>query len=188
MVMKGIVWKRPWPAMLMISLLAGGCEREERIFDTPPSEVPAPPKINITSISLTPAVDPSEAGRKYERSAYQLSQGKQLFRVFNCVGCHSAGGGGMGPALMDNHWIYGSSIENVFESVSQGRPNGMPSFRNKATTEEIWQLAAYVRSLAALVPRDAAPSRDDGMWPHSAENRLPRTHPDDSNERIDRGD
>lgn len=132
----------------------------------------------MTSLSLGSAPAPSEAGRKYERNAYQLSQGKQLFQVFNCEGCHFAGGGGMGPALMDDHWIYGSSIENIFTTIQEGRPNGMPSFRDRATTEQIWQLAAYVRSIAALVPRDAAPGRNDGLWPRPAENRLPRTLPD----------
>ena len=164
--------------ILTASVLAVGCEREDRIFRTPPGEIPAPPRVQVTSLSPGPAPAPSEPGRKYQRNAYQLSQGKQLFRVMNCNGCHSTGGGGMGPALMNDHWIYGSSIENIFSTIRDGRPNGMPSFRNRATTEQIWQLAAYVRSVAALVPRDAAPGRDDGLWTRPAENRLPRTHPD----------
>ena len=86
----------------------------------------------------------------------------------------------MGPALMDDEWIYGSSIDAIAATITEGRPNGMPSFRNRATQEEIWQLAAYVRSLAGQVSSDAAPGRDEGLRGHEPENRLPRTHPVDA--------
>ena len=59
----------------------------------------------------------------------QIAAGKQLFSAMNCVGCHFNGGGGMGPPLMDNIWIYGNSIENIAATIREGRPNGMPSFR-----------------------------------------------------------
>src|SRR4051794_8116437 len=68
---------------------------------------------------------------KYEENAYALSQGQQFYNKFNCVGCHSHGGGGMGPALMDDEWIYGSNPEQIFATIVQGRPNGMPAFGGK---------------------------------------------------------
>ncbi|HKF94635.1 MAG TPA: c-type cytochrome, partial [Gammaproteobacteria bacterium] len=38
-----------------------------------------------------------------------VAAGKQLFISMNCVGCHAPyGGGGMGPPLSDNRWIYGN--------------------------------------------------------------------------------
>jgi cytochrome c oxidase cbb3-type subunit III len=92
----------------------------------------------------------------YENSAYQATQGKKLFAWFNCTGCHTNGGGGSGPALMDDEWLYGSRIENIVASIAEGRPNGMPSFRGKIPDEQIWQLAAYVRSLAGLGSRRCA--------------------------------
>jgi cytochrome c oxidase cbb3-type subunit 3 len=81
----------------------------------------------------------------------------------NCSGCHSNGGGGMGPALIDDQWIYGSSIENIVATIREGRPNGMPSFRGKITDDQIWQIAAYVVSMGGKVPSAAATSRDDSM-------------------------
>ena len=64
----------------------------------------------------------------FQDNAYGISEGKRLFESFNCVGCHSHGGGGMGPALMDDRWIYGSRPENIYATILEGRPNGMPSF------------------------------------------------------------
>ena len=67
----------------------------------------------------------------------------------NCTGCHFNGGGGMGPALMSGHWRYGGRIEQIYESIAQGRPNGMPSWQFVLQPQQIWDLAAYVKSLSA---------------------------------------
>jgi cytochrome c oxidase cbb3-type subunit 3 len=100
---------------------------------------------------------------KYEENAYAVSQGQRLFSAFNCVGCHSHGGGGSGPALMDDKWIYGHQPENIFATIVQGRPNGMPSFAGKIPEAQVWQLVAYVRSMSGLLRSDVAPSRGDHM-------------------------
>ena len=42
---------------------------------------------------------------------------------------------------------------------------------------QIWQIAAYVRSLSGNVPQDAAPGRDDDLAAHAAENRLEKLAP-----------
>jgi cytochrome c oxidase cbb3-type subunit 3 len=67
----------------------------------------------------------------------------------------------MGPALLDDQWRYGSSMAEIVETILQGRPNGMPSFRGKITEQQAWQLAAYVRSLSAQPRQDALPGRAD---------------------------
>ena len=84
----------------------------------------------------------------------QIAAGRQLFQAYNCVGCHFNGGGGMGPALMDDNWIYGSSMENIASTIREGRPNGMPTFRGMVSGDQVWQLAAYVRSLSNLAAKD----------------------------------
>jgi cytochrome c oxidase cbb3-type subunit 3 len=82
----------------------------------------------------------------------------------NCAGCHGlAGGGGIGPPLMDAKWIYGADPANIFETIIQGRPNGMPSFRGKLSNDQVWQLASYVRDLAGLHRKDVRNSRSDQM-------------------------
>jgi cytochrome c oxidase cbb3-type subunit 3 len=98
-----------------------------------------------------------------EKNAYDISEGKRLFEQWNCSGCHSHGGGGMGPPLMDDEWIYGSDPENIVATIVEGRPNGMPSFRARITNQQLWEIAAYVRSMAGLTPKAPSPGRDDDM-------------------------
>ena len=37
----------------------------------------------------------------------------------------------MGPALMDDAWIYGGRLDQIYNSIYQGRPNGMPAWGGK---------------------------------------------------------
>ena len=111
---------------------------------------------------LAVAVPPATIG-PYEANAYAIAEGKRLYAQFNCVGCHANGGGGMGPPLMDDKWLYGSEPANIFATIVEGRPNGMPAFGGKLSHDQVWQLVAYVRSLSGLVRQDAASGRSDHM-------------------------
>jgi cytochrome c oxidase cbb3-type subunit 3 len=118
----------------------------------------------VTLSELHPGSPPTkEVKGPYDANAFAIAEGKRLFEWFNCVGCHFHGGGGIGPALMDDQWIYGSDPANIFASIVEGRPNGMPSFRGKIPDAQVWQLVAYVRSLSGLVPQDATAARGDHM-------------------------
>lgn len=80
-----------------------------------------------------------------------IEAGQALFTgKLGCYGCHGReGGGGMGPSLADATWIYGGDPAAIHESIKNGRPNGMPAFKDAATDEEIWQVVAFVKSLSA---------------------------------------
>jgi len=159
------------------------CKREERRFnDASPS---APAYATVTLDTLQPGVPSPEltVNSPSEGNAYDISEGKRLFGQWNCSGCHSHGGGGMGPPLMDNEWIYGSSPENIVATIVEGRPNGMPSFRNRITNNQLWQLAAYVRSMAGLEPKAPSPGRDDDMQYKVDEQRTPIRTPRASSSR-----
>lgn len=67
----------------------------------------------------------------------------------------------MAPSLMDAKWRYGSSMAEIVRTIDVGRPNGMPAFHNRLTGQQMWQLAAYVRSLSGLAPKDAVSSRGE---------------------------
>ena len=97
---------------------------------------------------------PSPALRNpYEGDAQSIAQGRELFRAMNCVGCHAAeGGGGMGPPLSDKTWIYGGEPAQIYLTIVQGRPNGMPSFANALPPDQVWKLVSYVRSLSHTPP------------------------------------
>ena len=64
-------------------------------------------------------------------------------------------------------------IESIHATIRDGRPNGMPTFGSKVPDDQIWELAAYVRSMAGLASSAASPGRNDDMMAHPAENRLP---------------
>jgi cytochrome c oxidase cbb3-type subunit 3 len=112
-------------------------------------------------------------GDPYENNAWELNQGKRLYTWFNCKGCHADGGGASGPALMRGWWRYGPDEVSIFLSIRDGRPNGMPPFGGRLTTEQIWELTGYVRTIGAWSGKTAAPSRNDEMHGRPSENRAP---------------
>jgi len=143
-------------ALALMALALGACEREARPTSEHPARVARP---DATSMQTHGPRDDQAAF--YESNAYAIAQGQRFFRWFNCNGCHANGGGGMGPALMDSEWRYGGRIEEIYQTIEQGRPNGMPAFGDRIAEEQIWQISAYVRSLSGGVDDLAAPSRSD---------------------------
>jgi cytochrome c oxidase cbb3-type subunit 3 len=87
------------------------------------------------------------------------------------------GGGGIGPALMDEQWKYGSDPASIFASITQGRPGGMPSFGGHIPDDQVWQIVAYVRSMSGQLRKDVAPSRGDTLYPGNPENARPKENP-----------
>ena len=168
-------------AALVLTYLAA-CEREERRFNPPPSATPGAAR-RVTQLQPGPPVKtiavpgPSSKRGPYEENAYGVSQGKTLYNQFNCSGCHSQGGGGMGPPLMDDKWLYGSDPKDIFETIVQGRPNGMPAFGNKIVSDQVWQIVAYVRSMSGLLRKDVAPGRSDDMQVRSQEQATQKAVP-----------
>jgi cytochrome c oxidase cbb3-type subunit 3 len=152
-----------------------GCQREKRDVRLDPPVLAALDEVAPMANGIggaTPDVV-SALGELYETNAYNLGEGKRLYSWFNCKGCHADGGGASGPALMDGWWRYGADSVSVFVSLRDGRPNGMPAFRDKLTTEQIWQLTGYVRSIGLMAAVTGAPSRNDEMQSRPGESRSP---------------
>jgi cytochrome c oxidase cbb3-type subunit 3 len=136
------------------ALSLAACDREERQSRAKPvgETVPTGGKLELAR---------AEA---YEGKAYQISQGQRLYNWMNCAGCHAiGGGGGMGPPLMDEEWRYGGRIDQIAATINEGRPNGMPAFRGKLSEDQVWQIAAFVRSLSGQVRKDAVAGRSDDI-------------------------
>ena len=148
---------------LALTLAVAACSREKRSFRELPPGATAFPSVQVSELQPGPAtLDPSMGA--YQENRFAVSQGQTLFDQYNCSGCHApGGGGGMGPPLNDDEWIYGSDPENVFATIVEGRPNGMPSFRGKIDNGQVWQLVAYVLSMSALTPKDTWTVRSDHM-------------------------
>jgi len=151
--------------MATAALALAACDREERHSRSKPiaETIPAgeSPDTIYPGSGTAPPLDARAA--LYDNNAPALAQGQTLYTQMNCVGCHSHGGGGMGPPLMDDQWRYGGRIDQIAASIAEGRPNGMPAWRQKLTDDQIWHLAAYVRSLSGQPSKDAVSSRAEEM-------------------------
>jgi cytochrome c oxidase cbb3-type subunit 3 len=148
-------------AVVSAGVIAAGCEREARSFENPPTADPV--EQSQTQLYAGAPLPPDPTESPYHGNAFGISEGKRLFSAYNCVGCHAHGGGGIGPPLMDDQWIYGYYPANIYATIVEGRPNGMPSFRGKMPDHQVWQLVAYIESMGGHVPLDALPGRDDHM-------------------------
>lgn len=94
--------------------------------------------MNVTAETATIMTEPSD-----------INAGKLIFSE-NCVLCHNPNGEGIegsGPNLTDAYWIYGFEIGDVFTTIEEGRPGGMPEHGSKFTPIQIQQVASYVLQL-----------------------------------------
>ena len=162
-------------SLLLLLILPTSCKQEQRSLVNQPHS--ADTQRARYEVNVAPSRDFAQVKTWWDHNAWSMSEGKQLYEAYNCVGCHAHGGGGMGPALMDNKWIYGSEPYQIYASIRQGRPNGMPSFQGRIPDYQVWQLVAYVRSMSGQLSKDVAPSRSDHMSYKPAEQSLPREHP-----------
>jgi len=169
-------------AVLAAVCALAACDRERREFEgaTAPESGPS----DATLVKLEPGQQtpdaPDPRGPQYESNAYHIGQGAKWYRWYNCNGCHANGGGDIGPPLMDEAWRYGGTIDQIYSTIVQGRPNGMPSFRDKVPEQQIWQIAAYVRAMSGNAPKDAVPSRREGLSATPPLTRHPEQPPQDT--------
>jgi cytochrome c oxidase cbb3-type subunit 3 len=159
-----------------LCLFVISCKREQRQFSTPPANFKS---YDVTMSEIRPGVGglPQPVQNPSDQRAYDTSEGKRLFSQYNCSGCHFNGGGGIGPPLMDEKWIYGDRSENIYSTIVEGRPNGMPSFRQKIPDAQVQELVAYVRSMSGQLRKDVAPTRNDTMNARRSEQRTERKSP-----------
>ncbi len=141
--------------------------------DPPVSASLAGSPLMPAGISGAPAEIYFAMNEPFQKDAYQLSQGKRLYDWFGCRDCHGDGRGGTGPSFLDGWWLYGPEMVSIAASIRNGRPHGMPSFRDRMTEDQIWQLSGYVQTIGAYKVRNAAPGRNDDRYTRPAENRGP---------------
>ena len=92
----------------------------------------------------------------YTGKAEAIAEGQQLYKKFNCYGCHGMqGGGGMGPNLTDEAWQTGDgSDRNVMSQVRDGKGQ-MPPFKMMMTDDQAWKVIAFIRTLYKGDPKKA---------------------------------
>ena len=71
---------------------------------------------------------------------------------------------------MDDEVDLRQRAAELFATIVEGRPNGMPSFRGQASRLSGRQLVAYVRSMGGLTGQTWSPGRNDSMHVKKPEN------------------
>jgi len=148
---------------LLVLLALAGCKREERRFRSEPAADARPGVVRVGELQPGPPTPGLVVANPFIKNAPAIADGQRLYTQMNCVGCHFHGGGGIGPPLMDDQWIYGSDPENIFSTIVEGRPNGMPTYRARLTDDQVWKIVAYVQSLGGLPDQSALPGRPDHL-------------------------
>lgn len=123
-------------AALAVGLTAAGCKQQEKPAQAP-AEMPAQGTVPQTTMG-----GPMSDQQK-------LAMGGAIFRK-QCASCHGDGGNGAGsrsgPSLQKADFKYGRTPEAIKESITKGRPGGMPAFTNLQEIE-VDTVTAYVMSL-----------------------------------------
>lgn len=86
--------------------------------------------------------------RSQQFTSADVDAGGRIYRS-HCAECHGLQGeGGRGPNLQRGEYFHGSSDEGLFRTIQRGIPGTeMPGIYYEG--KPVWQLVAFVRSLAA---------------------------------------
>ncbi len=93
----------------------------------------------------------------YASDPAAVAAGKEQFVKMNCAACHGYTlKGGMGPNLTDTYWRYGGAPADIYKSIFEGRPQGMPAWGRMLPPSEIWKIVAYIQSKGGTFPPSLA--------------------------------
>lgn len=98
------------------------------------------PKKNITYQVNWETISPTKA---------RLSNGYQHY-LQSCKKCHGVFGQGTykAPSLIDDEWLHGSSIQDIYKIINNGSPNKrMYGWKNKLQQDDIIDITLYVKEL-----------------------------------------
>ncbi len=87
---------------------------------------------------------------RYQKNAFQISQGSRYYTWYGCGGCHTNGAGG--PDLGLGRWRHGDGFDAVYASIAHGHAGDEAKYETRIPVEQLWQMTAYVRDLPTLDP------------------------------------
>ena len=129
----------------LLALICLGCDRH-------PPDLIGTTGVTPVAFAVGPTPGPSlktgPGDNPFASDETTLNAGRIYFLRYNCAGCHGDhAGGGMGPSLRDEDWIYGKKPGQIFSSIAEGRAHGMPAWGTKLPDDVIWKLVSYIQSL-----------------------------------------
>ena len=106
--------------------------------------------------NMTPAAILADA----DLSEYAVRSGRVLFSD-NCAACHGQNGVGtvqkgkfamreqglMAPILNDDDWLYGGTIDTIYETITGGRQGMMVAHKDTLSAQQIDDVAHYVKAM-----------------------------------------
>lgn len=134
----------PWGMTLLVLLALAGCDRTLGNLRAPAA----------AGGFIDGGQSPAAIDNPFEGQPAAVEKGKQLFTQMNCAGCHGYDlrGGTMAPDLTDRYWRYGGTPAQIYSSIANGRPMGMPTWRDRLPAAEIWNLVSYIQSQGGATP------------------------------------
>lgn len=87
-----------------------------------------------------------------DMSAFVRSYGNGIFGD-KCAACHQAGGQGVAglfPTLVDDDWLWGGSVEQIHQTIVNGRNGYMPAYNTTLTPEQVDEVSNYVLSMSGI--------------------------------------
>jgi cytochrome c oxidase cbb3-type subunit III len=97
-----------------------------------------------------------------------LANGKAIFDKI-CSVCHLIDGGGLvGPNMTDDYWIHGNTLENLFNTVTNGvLEKGMVPYKDQYSPTQRLEVISYILTLHGTTPATPkAPQGELREWPY----------------------
>lgn len=105
------------------------------------AEVAAAKQAQAAIMASMPTTNP------FRGNAAAIAEGQQVFATI-CAACHKPDASGLvGPSLVDPYWKYGNSDSELFKTVMEGRPAGMPAWAQQLGADKVWKSLAFLETL-----------------------------------------
>lgn len=111
------------------------------------AEIKKAKETRLAAAKLTEGESKAIPTHEEDRTTRLLDEGKKEYAA-RCAACHGEDGkGGIGPDLTSKSYKYGRTAPEVTSSIVDGRPGGMPGFKNELSQEKTEGVVQYVLSL-----------------------------------------
>lgn len=89
----------------------------------------------------------------YEPNEEIIQKGRKVY-VTNCASCHMPEGqGSIGPNLVDEYWIHGGSVKDIYVIIRDGvQEKGMIPWGPVLSAEQIRDVTFYIMSIRGTTP------------------------------------